>query len=54
MAYFPRIFRTGVTENVMVSTLGFPGDVNITVQVSGPTKTKQFITKASKIVAPGW
>jgi hypothetical protein len=40
MAYFPRIFRSGVTENVIFSTHGFPNDVEVNVLIYDGSRVK--------------
>ncbi|XP_057300499.1 alpha-2-macroglobulin-like protein 1 isoform X4 [Hydractinia symbiolongicarpus] len=42
MAYFPRIFRTGFTENIMLSTHGYPKPVKVTVNLLDTNRNTVF------------
>lgn len=42
MAYFPRIFRTGFTENIMLSTHGYPEPVKVTVNLLDTNRNTVF------------
>lgn len=51
MAYFPRVFRSGVTENIMISTHGYPKPVSINVRLM-KDKDNEY-TSVSKVINPG-
>ena len=53
IAYFPRIFRTGITENVVVSTQGFPNNVNVTVKVLDAKVDTRVVAEVKETLAPG-
>ncbi|XP_066919557.1 alpha-1-macroglobulin-like isoform X3 [Clytia hemisphaerica] len=51
LAYFPRMFRSGVTENIMISTHGFPKSVSVNIRLT--KQDDSDYTSVSKIVQPG-
>ena len=51
LAYFPRVFRSGVTENIMLSTHGYPRPVSINVRLM-KDKDNEY-TSVSKVINPG-
>ena len=53
IAYFPRIFRPGVIENIVVSTHGFPHNVDFTVKVVDSKTEKRVVAEKKQIVTPG-
>lgn len=54
MAYFPRIFRTGIHENVLVSTHGFPDRVQVTLQLlNSENNDAVYREKQNKTIEPG-